>query len=354
MGYLLENFIVEALNEKVVAAYVSEFREAHFMVVETVCRNPENLRTIMGAVVDRNEKLAQFLLECLWVVSKREETAKGVLNVFVKTHADRVVARRICELEFETTEINGRLHVKSTLRPNRSKFTFCMLQIIGRLLNKRQPVAIVNFTRETLAHGDPDPDKLIGNLMLLVCQNTLLNFKIEAMNIISLVLEIVRSSSLKQASSESLPQETGICDAAAFDLRCVKLIQKMSLNRCHYYFHLLDLFVQTRAAGILTLLFSQTDLAKAVSQASKAGRVNKHAFAIAAGVLRVIKDSRYRDNFDIKGNLENIKQLILQVGGRAFRPDNMISAAIENLCRELQNPLATRNCGNNCSPEVFQ
>lgn len=344
MGYLLENFIAEALNEKVVAAYMADFREAHMQVVETVLRSPENLRTIMGAVVDRNEKLAQFLLECLYVVSDREETTKGVLIVFLKTHADRIVARRICELEFENAECNSRLNIKLTLKANRSKFTFCLLQILGRLLHRHQPVALTNFTREALASGDPDPDKIIGNLMLLVCQNTLLNFKIEAMNVLSQLLDIMRKSSSRRTSPDGQLKSADSFENTVFDHRCVNLIKKLNLSHCLSYFQLLDLFVQNRAAGILTQLFSQTDLTEALIQVSSPSRINKSRLAIALGILRVIYCSKYREHFDIKSNLVSIKQLMLKFDVRSSRSDNVISAAFNSLCFDLSSSIADRQC----------
>lgn len=375
LEYLIEHFLAETLSEKTMSCYNRYFREMHACSVETILKCPENLRTIICSMASRNEAFLFFLLECLYVVRQNSELNRAILEAIRKCNADKFLAKKLSDLEFLGRPAGFGVEWEAKLTPDKMKFVDAALQILTMALCKTNPVAQTHFVR--CAEEKEKVRQLVGAVMKLICQREVLSLREEAESVFEAVVANLQVSvtepnsageqpteapgtqpattpesapktpptdnraslpddrSDRTTDTQSMELESAATDQCTeiFSERVVDAIQEANLIQSTGFFRICALFVRTKSARIISLLFNDAAFTSHLRRGFEGGRFGKKHAAVLTGMLRVVRDSPQTPGADDTDVYRGLVRLLQAWGVRHFRRDNLLSAAMACLLK---------------------
>lgn len=346
LEYLIEHFMAETLTEKTMSCYYRYFREVHSGTIESILKCPENLRTIIGSMSNRNENFLFFLLECLYVVRQNCELNRAILETLRKCNADKFLAKKIGDLEFSSKKSSIFLEWEPKMASEKAKFINAALQILTMALSKTNPVAQPHFVRGKTEGASVC--QLLGSIMKLVCQMNNRALREEADSVLESVIINLNNptpstappdeQSDRNSDSQSMEVEQASADKRrdVFSKRVVIAIKEGDLVRSKGFFKLCALFVRTKSAKIIALLIRDTCFSAFVRTAFDLRLFGKQHAAVLIGMLRVVKfSSRTQGTHETTGYRE-LAATLMGWGSKHFRRDSLLSAGAACLLKELK------------------
>lgn len=385
LEYLIEHFLAETLSEKTMSCYNRYFRDTHACTVESILKCPENLRTIICSMVNRNEVFLFFLLECLYVVRQNSELNRAILEAIRKCNADKFLAKKLSDLEFVGRPAGIGVEWVARLTPEKAKFVDAALQILTMALCRTNPVAQTHFVK--CAEEKEKVRQLVGAVMKLICQREVFSLREEAESVFEAVVANLQVPPTEPTSAapvqpteapgcqpvppaptpasapsqvqaprvpspanpaslpddrsdqttdtQSMEVESAATDHCTeiFSERVVDAIQKADLVHSTGFFRLCALFVRTKSAKIIALLFNDVSFTSHLRRGFEGGRFGKKHAAVLIGMLRVVRDSPQTSGAHDTDIYRGLVRLLQAWGVRHFRRDNLLSAGMAYLLK---------------------
>ena len=276
LEYLIEFYVGNALSEKTMNSYYRSFNDFHVKIIETILRDPENLRTIISALTNRNGDFVYFMLECLYVIESNTVLNKAMLDAFNKCNADKYLVRKItlnwfyedtingCSLfKNKLNNIHGPISLVPKLNPEKAKLLNLTLQLFILTLNKANPISMVHFFTD---FGDQkSAHALTTHLIKLLCQSKFKALSISARHIFDQLL-----SNLNTVRTQgNFGLKTLACEKLNFLKRVVDICIELNIFKSQTFFKVLNLFVQHQIYDFAIILTGKIDLLQTLQELSQ-------------------------------------------------------------------------------------
>jgi len=346
LEYLIEHFMAETLTEKTMSCYYRYFREVHASTIESILKCPENLRTIIGSMSNRNENFLLFLLECLYVVRQNSDLNRAILEALRKCNADKFLAKKLGEIEFSSKKSGIFLEWEPKMAAEKAKFVDAALQILTMALCRTNPVAQDHFLK-CKAEGE-SVCQLLGSIMKLACQRSNRSLREDADSVLESVITNLNSlvpgtvtpddQSERTSDSPSMEVEQASIDTRRdqFSHRVVTAIKEGELIRSRGFFKLCALFVRTKSAKIIALLIQETCFPAFVKTAFDLRFFGKQHAAVLIGMLRVAKFCPRTQGAHETPVFRDMVGMLMSWGATYFQRENLLSSGIACLLREAK------------------
>ena len=255
LQYLVEFYIGQTLSEKIMSAYHHYFNEQHVKIIESILQNPINLRTIISALTNRSGDFSHFLLECLYVVEKKQIINKGILEAFNKCNADKFLVRKICMTEFNESKTTDLTLFHPKLNEEQAKMLNMTLHLFSLTLNRVNPVSMENFFSEI---GDQrSSTALLTVLVKLFCQSKFRSLAVIA----EIILDLLLSNFKSLKTLGSFDTNTFLREKSHFIKRVVSICLELQLlNKSIAFLKIANLFLRFEFDEFLVFLSEKIDL----------------------------------------------------------------------------------------------
>ena len=253
LQYLVECYLGQSLSEKTMNSYLWYFNEQHVKVIETILRNPDNLRTIISALTSQNGDFVQFMLECLFVAENNPGLNKAILDVFSKCNADKFLVRKISLTEFKEPTADELSFCQPKLCTEKARLLNLTLHLFGQTLNKTNPVSMTHFFCDSGAQENSKA--LIRTLLKLMCQSKFRNLAVSAENILDQVL-----GNFKLKSVGKFDEYAVIRGKSHLVRQVVSFCLEMHLLKSKFFLKVVNLFLKHEIEEFVVFLANKIDL----------------------------------------------------------------------------------------------
>lgn len=276
LEYLIEFYVGNALSEKTMNSYYRSFNDFHVKIIETILRNPENLRTMISALTNRNADFVYFMLECLYVIESNTVLAKAILDAFNKCNADKYLVHKINLTEFcddnlngcssfdnKLNNIHGPISLVPKLNPQKAKLLNLTLHLFILTLNKANPISMVHFFAE---FGDQKSAHSLTTILIkLLCQSKFKALSVSAEHILDQLLN--NFNTVRTLGDFDL--KTLACEKINFSKRVVDICIELNIFKSRTFFKVLNLFAQHQISEFAFILSGKIDLLQTFQELSQ-------------------------------------------------------------------------------------
>lgn len=287
LEYLIEFYIGQALTEKAMNSYHRYLNDSHTKIIEELIQNPENLRTIIVSVTQRNCTFVNFMLECLYVIEANITLSKNMLETFRKCNMDTFIISCLSKTDIKVHKTDQEVSFVINECPQRIKCLNLLLHLFHLMLNKNNPILLDFFFTE---NGNKKYSlKLTTTLIQLLCQK---NEKLISMSVENIFDSLLRvwedTKNFSNYSSEVIEREKIL-----FLTMIIRICRSLQIDKSVLFFKVINIFVINRKKKFAAFIDREFDTVRLFRDNLKKWKFSKTTICVLFSFLELM----IRDEF---------------------------------------------------------